>query len=117
MIENSIAYLVYFNCRGTGHYYRYLLYEIGCAFQEIHVNLDGTMPECLKNYAITLADIPCIIVEGKVFKELYPSIRYLCSKFDRSDLLGNNLYEQVLRTLRRPKLARCSARAPRRGAT
>jgi hypothetical protein len=44
MNQNSIAYLVYFDCRGTGHYYRYVLYEIGIPYEEIHLQLDGTFP-------------------------------------------------------------------------
>lgn len=32
MSENTKIDLVYFNCRGTGHYYRYILYEIGLPF-------------------------------------------------------------------------------------
>lgn len=62
MNENTIAYLVYFNCRGTGHYLRYAIYEIGLPYQEIHINSDGSIPETLKDFNITLADIPCLIL-------------------------------------------------------
>lgn len=48
MNENTIAYLVYFNCRGTGHYLRYAIYEIGLPYQEVHINPDGSIPETLK---------------------------------------------------------------------
>lgn len=32
-LDTNTLYMVYFNCRGTGHYYRYTLYEIGIPFQ------------------------------------------------------------------------------------
>lgn len=96
MNENSIAYLVYFNCRGVAHYYRYVIYEIGLPFEEIHIGNDGLIPESIRHFNITLADIPCVIYEGRVIKELYPTIRFLCRKFGREDLLGVTLREQVL---------------------
>lgn len=95
MTENSIAYVVYFGCRGVGHYYRYVIYEIGMPYEEIQINPDGSFPECLKEFDISLADVPCIILDKKVITDLYPTLRYLCRKYNRQDLLGYTLHEQV----------------------
>lgn len=45
MNKQEIPRLVYFNCRGSGHYFRYVLYEIGIDFSEIHLTYDGIIPE------------------------------------------------------------------------
>lgn len=37
---NPILQLVYYNCRGHAQYYRYVIYEIGMPYEEIHVTND-----------------------------------------------------------------------------
>lgn len=37
--------LVYFNCRGIAQLIRYALFEIKIDFHEIHLNINGEIPE------------------------------------------------------------------------
>ena len=91
MDENCVLHLVYFNCRGAAQYLRYVAYEIGVPLEEIHIGNDGKIPQPIQHLDISVMDLPCLIYKGRVFKELYPTIRFLCQHFNRSDLLGSNL--------------------------
>lgn len=114
MDNNNIIHLVYFNCRSVAQYLRHVIYEIGAQLNEIHVGNDGEIPEYLQHFDICVTDLPCVIYQGRVFKEMYPTIRFLCQHFNRTDLLGNNLYEQVPNFIIRPKLVRFIAKPPRK---
>lgn len=103
MDADNTLHLVYFNARGIGQYLRHTIYEIGAHLNEIHVGNDGEIPQYIQHFNISLTDLPCLIYQGKVYKELFPIIRFLCQYFGRPDLLGNNLEEQVSRFLNRQK--------------
>lgn len=44
---------------------------------------------------INLNNIPCLIHEGKVISEYFPMLKYLCRKFNRTDLFGRTIQHEV----------------------
>lgn len=87
--------LVYFEARGLAQLIRMVLFEIGTQFEETFITMNGPIPEHLKDLGIETNKVPCIICEGKLVCEIFPVIKFLCRKYERIDLLGKNIKDEV----------------------
>ena len=49
----------------------------------------------MEAHPLTFADVPALIHDGEVISELNHIVTYICRAFDREDLLGVTLQQQV----------------------
>jgi len=84
--------LIYFKTRGNAQVIRSVLLEAGVEFEEVFVSWDGYLdPQIIEKYKLDLKSLPYLIHNGLAITGVFPIIKYCCTKFNRSDLLGVNL--------------------------
>ena len=99
--------LVYYNFRGQMQPIRNLMCYLKLTFVEVHLEnfnsqrdtLSSVVLELLRGLKIDRSQLPMLLHEGLIVNQPFAIMGYLCRRFNREDLLGDDNYNKVVQAL------------------